>query len=147
MILSKLDLLKRFEGLLQALYVFIAHSSKVFLEFHKLIDLTNTKSNKLFRNHVKTCWISMVSLTKHVYVEYFFLIIKMHTKSSKSEVLQKNLNALCDVEFILGLHCVFPLLKCVHVLIKVTQNKDFLFVTLWTLSRWPNKSYIDFTMI
>jgi hypothetical protein len=48
----------------------------------------------------------------------------MQTKSSKSEMVQKNLNALCDVEFILGLPCVFPLLECVHVLIKVTQNKD-----------------------
>jgi hypothetical protein len=53
----------------------------------------------------------MVFLTKHVYVEYHLLIIKMHTKSSNSEVVQKNLNALCDVEFILGLPCVFPLLE------------------------------------
>jgi hypothetical protein len=66
----------------------------------------------------------MVSLTKHVYVEYHLLIINMHTKSSKSEVVQKNLSALCDVEFILGLPSIFPLLECVHVLIKVRQNKD-----------------------
>jgi len=66
----------------------------------------------------------MVFVTKHVYVEYCLLIIKMHTKSSKSEVVQKKLNALCDVEFILGLPYVFPLLECVHLLIKVTQNKD-----------------------
>lgn len=124
MILSKLDLLKRLEGLLQTLHVFFVHNSKVFLEFQKLIDLINSKGNKLFRNHVKTCWISMVLLTKQVYVEYHLLIIKMQTKSSKSEMVQKNLNALCDVEFILGLPCVFPLLECVHVLIKVTQNKD-----------------------
>ncbi len=120
MTLSKLDLLKRLEGLFQALYVFFVHNSKVFLEFQKLIDLINSKGNKLCRNHVKTCWISIISLTKHVYVSCCLLIIKMHTKSSKSEVVQKNLNALCDVEFILGLHCVFPLLECVHVLIKVT---------------------------
>lgn len=111
MTLSKLDLLNRLEGLLQELHVFFAHNSKVFfLEFQKLTDLINSKGNKLFRNHVKTCWISMVFLTKHVYVEYRLLIVKMHIKSSKSEVVQKNLNALRDVEFILGLPCVFPLL-------------------------------------
>jgi hypothetical protein len=47
----------------------------------------------------------------------------MHIKSSKSEVVQKNLSALCDVEFILDIPCVFPLLECVHVLIKITQNE------------------------
>jgi hypothetical protein len=66
----------------------------------------------------------MVSLTKHAYVEYHLLIIKMYNKSSKSEVVQKDLSALCDVEFILGLPFVFPLLECVHVLIKVTKNID-----------------------
>ncbi len=124
MTLSKLDLLKRLEGLLQALHVFFAHNSKVFLEFQKLTNLINNKSNKLFKNHVKTCWISMVFLAKDIYVEYHLLIIKMHTKSSKSEVVQKKLNALCDVEFILWVPLCLSLLECVHVFIKVTQNKN-----------------------
>lgn len=64
----------------------------------------------------------MLSLTKLVYAKYCTLITKMHTKSLKSEVDLKNLNALCNVEFILGLPCILPLLECVHTLIKVTQN-------------------------
>jgi hypothetical protein len=64
----------------------------------------------------------MLSLAKLVYAKYHTLITKMHTKNLKSEVDLKNLNALCNVEFILGFPCIFPLLECVHTLIKVTQN-------------------------
>lgn len=64
----------------------------------------------------------MLSLAKLVYAKYHTLITKMHTKSLKSEVDLKNLNALCNVEFILGFPCILPLLECVHTLIKVTQN-------------------------
>jgi hypothetical protein len=53
-ILSKLDLVHQFESILQALYVFFAHSSKKFLEFKKLVELITTKGNKLF-NNMKTC--------------------------------------------------------------------------------------------
>jgi type VI protein secretion system component VasK len=31
---------------------------------------------------------------------------------------------MCDVEFILGLPYIFPLLECVHTLIKIVQGKD-----------------------
>jgi hypothetical protein len=64
----------------------------------------------------------MLYLAKLVYVGYPILIMKMHTKSLKSEVDLKNLNALCNVELILGLPCILPLLECVHTVIKVTQS-------------------------
>jgi hypothetical protein len=35
-----------------------------------------------------------------------------------------NLNVMCDVEFILGLPCILPLLKCVHMLIKIAQDTN-----------------------
>jgi hypothetical protein len=76
----------------------------------------------------------MFSLAKLVYVKYYTSITKMHTKSLKSEVDLKNLNALCNVEFILGLPCILPLLECVHTLIKVAQNIKFLFAILWNLA-------------
>jgi hypothetical protein len=62
----------------------------------------------------------MLSLTKKVYVEYCPLIIKMHIIFAKNEVALKNLNSLCDVEFILGLPCILLLLECLHMLIKFT---------------------------
>ncbi len=61
---------------------------------------------------------------KRVFAKYCFLIVKMQAKFVKSEVALKNLNSLCDVEFILGLHCILPLLECVHMLIKFAQHKD-----------------------
>jgi hypothetical protein len=37
---------------------------------------------------------------------------------AKNEVALKNLNSLCDVEFILRLPCILLLLDCMHMLIK-----------------------------
>jgi hypothetical protein len=81
------------------------------------------EGNKLFRN-VKTHYISMLFLTKWVYSEFHPLMVKMHAKNQWNDVAWKNLNSLCDVEVILRLHCILLLLKCVHTLMKVTQNKN-----------------------
>ncbi len=43
----ELNLVKRLKGLFQALHVFFTHSPKTFLEFYKLVNLINTKDNKL----------------------------------------------------------------------------------------------------
>jgi hypothetical protein len=72
------------EGVLQSLYLFFVHSPNKFLQFQKLAYLINTKGNNLLRN-VKTQWISMLSPTKHVYVEYRPLIVKMHFENSKND--------------------------------------------------------------
>jgi hypothetical protein len=46
-------------------------------------------------------WISMLFPTTWVYIEYCSLIVKIHFHNAKSEVVPKNLNVLCDIEFIL----------------------------------------------
>jgi hypothetical protein len=66
----------------------------------------------------------MPSATEQVCVEYCFLIIKLNSKSSKNDQTLRNLNAMCDVELILGLTCIFPLLQCVHMFIKIVQGRD-----------------------
>jgi hypothetical protein len=43
----------------------------------------------------------------------------MNVESVRNDQALKNLNAMCDVELILGLPCVQPLLKCLHTLIKI----------------------------
>jgi len=60
----------------------------------------------------------MLFLANRVYARYCTLIVKIDLKSTKSEIALKNLNALCDVEFILRLFCILPFFKCVHTLIK-----------------------------
>jgi len=52
----------------------------------------------------------MPSPTKQVCVEYCPLIVKLHSESSNNDQALRNLNAMCDVELILGLTCIFPLL-------------------------------------
>jgi hypothetical protein len=67
----------------------------------------------------------MLSLVKHVYVEYHLYIVKMHVESSKSEIALKNLNSLCDFGFIFKLLFIILMLEmCVHVFIKIAQIKD-----------------------
>jgi len=140
---SKLHLVCWLEGILQALYVFLVHNLKKNLEFHKLAKLIGTIGNKLFKN-VKTYWIFMFSPTKHVFVKYRPLIVKMHAKSSRNDAK----DYLCDVEPILKFPCILSMLECVHALIKITQNKDSrLCVILWSLSNWFNKSYTNFIVI
>ncbi len=48
----------------------------------------------------------------------------MHVESSKSDAFLKNLNSLCDVEFILKLPCILLMFEYVHALIKIAQRKD-----------------------
>jgi hypothetical protein len=41
-----------------------------------------------------------------------------------NDTIGKNLNALYDMEFLLGLPCLLPLFECVHKLIKIAQGQD-----------------------
>jgi hypothetical protein len=61
----------------------------------------------------------MFSLVKQIYAKFCPLIVKMNAESVRNDQALKNLNAMCDVELILGLPCVQPLLKCLHTLIKI----------------------------
>jgi hypothetical protein len=73
--------------------MFFLHSPNKFLKFQKLANLINIKGNKLLRK-VKTQWISMLSPTKRVYVEYCPLIIKMHYESSKNDQGLSNISQI-----------------------------------------------------
>jgi hypothetical protein len=66
----------------------------------------------------------MFSPSKKIYYEYQPLIVNMHVESPKNDTTSKNLSALCDMELILGLPCLLPLLECVHKLIKIVQGQD-----------------------
>jgi hypothetical protein len=50
--------------------------------------------------------------------------MKMHVESPKSDIASKNLKISCDVELILGLPCLLPLLECVYKFIKIVQGQD-----------------------
>jgi hypothetical protein len=46
----------------------------------------------------------------------------MHDDSPKNEVVLKNLNVLCNIEFIIGIPCIFPLFDIMHMFIKMAQG-------------------------
>jgi len=46
-------------------------------------------------------------------------MIKLHFENAKIEIAIRNLNALCDIEFMVKPHCIFQLFECVHTLVKI----------------------------
>jgi hypothetical protein len=48
----------------------------------------------------------------------------MHDDASCNSVVNENLSLLCDLELIMGMLTILPLLDCVHSLIKFAQSHD-----------------------
>jgi hypothetical protein len=79
-------------ALLQALYGFFSHSPKKFLEFQSLCDVLTKKGNKLMKN-MKTRWINMLFLVKHV-MEQYQPLENMHDDVSKNNITNENINLI-----------------------------------------------------
>jgi len=45
----------------------------------------------------------------------------MYVDAMKSSIANKNLSLFCDLELILGLHAIFPLLDYMHALINLAK--------------------------
>jgi hypothetical protein len=77
----------------------------------------------------------MLILTKQIYKEYPPLVVmKMHIDNAKNDVALRNLNALGDIELILGFLCIFLLIEIIHMSISKFHKVEMsLFVTLWML--------------
>ncbi len=56
---------------------------------------------------------------KCVMEQYQPLMAKMHADASRSNTIVKNMNLLCDLELVLGLHAILSLLDSVHTFIKL----------------------------
>lgn len=105
-------------------------SPKKHMDFTKLVDIMETKANKFLRN-VKTCWISMLSPMKHVICEYHPLLMKMALDSPTIALATSNLELICDMESLLSLVCLVPMLEIVNVLVKFAQLHDIFVCNLW----------------
>jgi hypothetical protein len=62
--------------------------------------------------------------TKRILVEYKTLVVKMHDDLHIVVVTKTNLQYICDIEVVMGLTCIMPLLELVHALIKFVQDHD-----------------------
>jgi hypothetical protein len=102
------------EGMLQSLYIFFFHILKKVLEFVTLVKTLETKGLNLLRK-IKTCWISMFSPLKRSLTKYKHVVVNMHMDASKSKYTWDNLDLLYDLELVLGLPCILPILINAHI--------------------------------
>jgi hypothetical protein len=127
--LSNYPMVSRLESLFQSMYSYFCRSNKQHAELQKLVDLMETKGNKMLRN-VDTRWISMRSPAKRVTSEYTTLMVKMGFDMASGPGQRSNAGAgdnfdyLVDIEVLLSLACFIPLLDAVHYLIKLSQARD-----------------------
>jgi hypothetical protein len=63
-------------------------------------------------------------LAKQVLAEYKNLVVKMHDDLHIVVVVKTNFQYLCDIEVVMGLACIMPLLESVHALIKFVQARN-----------------------
>ncbi len=66
----------------------------------------------------------MLSLMKRVFVEYKTLMVHMNNDLNCVVATKTNLEYLCDLEVVMGLMCIMPMLKAAHGLIKFVQACD-----------------------
>lgn len=95
--LNTLSLVSKIEFLFVSMYNYFCHNLKLHLETTKLVELLQLKGNKIL-NNIKTHWISMLSLSKHVLSEYKPPIVKMVEDSSTINTTRTNYKLFCDVE-------------------------------------------------
>jgi len=120
---SNQPLVTKLENLLQTTHTYYSFSPKRHLEHGNLAKLLKTKGLKLLHN-VKAMWISMLSLMNRLFVEYKTLMVHMNNDLNCVVATKTNLEYLCDIEVVMGLMCIMPMLKAIHALIKFVQACD-----------------------
>ncbi len=120
---SFLRFISKVESLLAGMYNYFTHNPKQHLEFCKLVEILESKGNKLFKN-IKTWWISKLSPCKIFFAEYNFLVVKMVEDSDHIENAKSNYELLCDVETFLRLACILLYLETMQGLFKFAQGWD-----------------------
>jgi hypothetical protein len=121
--LLNLPIVVKIETLLASVYTYFSHSPKRNLERSKLAEIMETKGLKILCN-IKTKWISMVAPSKVVLEEFKILLVKMAKDAIANEFATINYELLFDIETILGLTCLLPMLEALQGLNKYVQNKE-----------------------
>jgi hypothetical protein len=114
------------EDMLANLYTYFCKSPQKHLEFLKLVEVMETKGLKILRN-IKTCWISMLAPVVRVMNEYRTLLVKFQQDSSvrkPKKIAEKCFTNLVDVQTIIGLACIMPMLRLTQSLMKYAQRND-----------------------
>jgi hypothetical protein len=61
---------------------------------------------------------------KRMLVEYKTLVVHMNNDLNHVVATNTNLEYLCNIEVVVGLMCIMPMLEAIHALIKFVQAHD-----------------------
>jgi hypothetical protein len=121
--LSGLPVVNRIEDLLQTLHSYFARSPKRHLEFVKLAEVLQTKGLKILKQ-VKTRWLSMMSPAIRVMNKYRTLVVKMMEDQDEVDTTRTSFHHLIDIQIVVSLSCLIPMLKSLHQLMQLGQKRD-----------------------
>jgi hypothetical protein len=122
--LFQIPIVKSIKDLLQSLYSFFFHNLKRHIEFFKLEELMKEKRKKNLWN-VETCWINTFNPTKRVMVVYMPLLAKMVKDIPSITFAKMNFELICDINLLIFISSLLPVLEIVHALIKFEQKRNF----------------------
>ncbi len=66
----------------------------------------------------------MLAPSKRMFEKYKTLVVKMSDDATSNATTNTNCELLCDVETIMGLMCVLPMLEAMKSLNELVQNMD-----------------------
>jgi hypothetical protein len=87
-----------------------------------LLKLWRQKVSKFLCN-IKTKWIHMVTPNKVVLEKFKILLVIIAQDVITNEFVIVNYELLCDIETVMGLTCLLPMLETLQGLSKYAHNK------------------------
>lgn len=93
------------------------------LDRWKLAKIMNIKGYKIL-HIIKIKWINMVAPSKVILEEFKTLLVKMAQDATINESTTTNCELTCEVETILGLTSMMPILQTLQGLNKYVQNHE-----------------------
>lgn len=112
---------------MQRAYGYFAHSPKRHLELSHLSTLLEIEGRKLMKN-VKQHWMGIFPCISRVLAKYKPLILKMLEDAKFVPVAKLILTSLLDIQNVLALPLLMPLLHSIDYLIKFAQSHDVFIV-------------------
>eukprot|EP01018_Ginkgo_biloba_P020839 Gb_12925 [translate_table: standard] len=131
-IVSKFSHVCKVEDLVREVHAYFCRSPKRFAEFQRFAKGI-TDGNKLLKD-VDTRWISLNGPAQRVFYEYLSLVGLMHEHCFSVDKSQDLLFRLTDLETLLTLCGLLPMLHEMNILMKMSQNRT-MYIALYTRAR------------
>lgn len=119
-IVSTSPIVSKVEDLIRELHSYFCRSPKCFAEF-KIFSEGVAVGNKILKD-VETRWISLHGPAERVLVEYQSLIGVLYEQHLIVDRAPNLLNKLSDIDNLLTLASLLPMLDLMNILVKKAQN-------------------------